>query len=193
MFRNSKLLGGILIAASIVGAIAIAQVPPAATEGPAIAPVVLSKQHEALTKVKAGDEFPSLELANLSGGSQSLSELYGKNATVVLFWQNNGWITRAALRDLGLDISEPFGKQGAEVVTVAVNQPADAAQATLDKSESKLTTLLDAEGKAFAQIGSEKLPRIFVPDNAGKIVWFDLEYSHSTRRELKQAVQKLVE
>jgi hypothetical protein len=55
-----------------------------------------------------------------------------------------------------------------------------------------LTTLLDPEGKAFAQVGSEKLPRVFVLDGAGKIVWFDLEYSHSTRRELKQAVQKLV-
>jgi peroxiredoxin len=145
-----------------------------------------------MCNVKVGDAFPGLELATMTGTAQALPELYGKNSTVVLFWKGNGWMTRAALRDLGRDIGEPFGKRGVAVVTVAVNQPADATQTTLDKSESKLTTLLDPEGKAFAQIGSEKLPRVFVLDGTGKIVWFDLEYSNSTRRELKQAVQKLV-
>ena len=33
--------------------------------------------------------------------------------------------------------------------------------------------LLDADGKAFAQVGSEKLPRTFVLDPSGKILWFD--------------------
>ena len=48
--------------------------------------------------------------------------------------------------------------------------------------------LLDADGKAFAQVGSERLPRVFVVDPAGKILWFDIEYSQTTRRELHQAL-----
>ena len=171
---------------------AIAQTPPVASAAPAMPSVVLSKQHEALCVVKVDDAFPALELTTLTGAAQSLPELYGKPATVVFFWHGNGWMTRAALRDLGQDIAEPYHKQGVEVVTIAVNQPADITQSTLDQSASKLTTLLDPEGQAFAQIGSEKLPRVYVLDGAGKIVWFDLEYSHSTRRELKQAVEVLV-
>ena len=48
--------------------------------------------------------------------------------------------------------------------------------------------LVDAKGKAFAQVGSRHLPRTFVLDPSGKIVWFDIEYSLATRRELQQAL-----
>ncbi|MEX2170529.1 MAG: TlpA disulfide reductase family protein [Pirellulales bacterium] len=179
-----------ILAASVP---AIAQTtPPATAAAPRIPTVVLSKQHAAHCVVKLGAAFPALELTSVTGAAQSLPELYGKPVSVVFFWHGNGWMTRAALRDLGPDIAEPYRKQGVEVVTIAVNQPADITQSTLDQSESKLTTLLDPEGQAFAQIGSEKLPRVYVLDVAGKIVWFDLEYSHSTRRELKQAVEVLV-
>jgi hypothetical protein len=144
-----------------------------------------------LCVAKVGDSFPALELTTVDGATQAFPELYGRAATVILCWHGNGWSTRTALRDLGPDIAEPFAKQNVAVVTVAVKQPAEATQAALEMSESKLTTLLDPEGKAFAQVGSEILPRVYVLDGAGKIVWFDLGYSHSTRRELKQAVQAL--
>lgn len=169
---------------------ATAQKSAPAAVAPAIPSVVLSKQHQELCRVKIGDALPAMELTSLSGAAQSLPELYGKPATAIFFWQGNGWMTRTALRDLGPDI-EPFRKQGVAVITVGVNQPADVTQGILDQTKTELTTLLDAEGKAFAQIGSEKLPRVYVLDAAGKIVWFDLEYSHSTRRELKQVLQVL--
>jgi hypothetical protein len=176
----------------LAGVCAIAQTttPPPA---PAIPAVVLSEQHQELCVVKVGDAFPTLALTTLDGAEQPLPDMYGKRATVILFWHGNGWSTRAALRDLGPDIAEPLQKQGVTVISIAVNQPADATQAALEMSESKLTTLLDPEGKAFAQVGSEILPRVYLIDAAGKIVWFDLGYSHSTRRELKQAVEALAE
>ena len=164
---------------------------PATTEKPAIPAVVLSEQHEKLCKVKVGDPLPALELKTLAGGEQSLPELYNKNATVVLFWNGDGWMTRAALRDLGRSLAELVRQKKVAAVTIAVNQSAEVTQAALEKAESKLITLLDPYGKAFAQVGKEKLPRVFVLDGAGKIVWFDLEYSHTTRRELRQAVDAL--
>jgi hypothetical protein len=33
------------------------------------------------------------------------------------------------------------------------------------------------------------LPRTYLLDSSGKILWFDLEYSRSTRRELNQAIR----
>ena len=191
MFNISRLSPLAMFVILVASVSAIAQTPPVASAAPAMPSVVLSKQHEALCVVKVDDAFPALELTTMTGAAQSLPELYGKPATVVFLWHGNGWMTRAALRDLGLDIAELYSKQDVAVVTIAVNQLADATQTTLDQSESKLTTLLDPEGQTFAQIGSEKLPRVYVLDGAGKIVWFDLEYSHSTRRELKQAVQVL--
>jgi len=48
--------------------------------------------------------------------------------------------------------------------------------------------LLDTSGSALAQVGSVALPRLYVLDPAGQIVWFDIEYSESTRRELSQTL-----
>jgi hypothetical protein len=48
--------------------------------------------------------------------------------------------------------------------------------------------LLDAEGKALDAVATEKLPRTYLLDASGQILWFDIEYSESTRRELKNAI-----
>ena len=34
-----------------------------------------------------------------------------------------------------------------------------------------------------------RLPRVFLVDDRGKILWFDVEYSRTTRQELLQAIQ----
>ena len=39
--------------------------------------------------------------------------------------------------------------------------------------------------------GMVRMPRVYVLDADGKIVWFDIEYSQSTQRELKQAIEAL--
>ena len=75
-----------------------------------------------------------------------------------------------------------------EVVGIAVNQPAADARATIQKTAADFPQLLDADGKAFDKVGSKRLPWTIVLDANGKIVWFDLEYSLATRRELQQAL-----
>ena len=62
-------------------------------------------------------------------------------------------------------------------------------QAALEKAGANFPNLLDADGKAFAQVGSERLPRTYLLDPQGKILWFDIEYSLATRRELHQALR----
>jgi hypothetical protein len=52
--------------------------------------------------------------------------------------------------------------------------------------------LLDADGKVFAEVGSEKLPRVYLVGSQGDILWFDIEYSHATRRELNQSLRAVV-
>ena len=48
--------------------------------------------------------------------------------------------------------------------------------------------LLDADGAGLGRVATEKLPRIYLLDPSGSILWFDIEYSESTRRELKNAI-----
>ncbi len=158
---------------------------------PAVMPtVVLSKSHQALCKVKVGDVLPAIELPQIGVNQRKkLAELYGKAATVVVFWKGDRRMTREVLADLGPDVMELFGDKGVTVVGIAVNETAAGAKAALDKAGAKFVNLLDADGKAFAQLGSARLPRVFLVDPAGKILWFDIEYSQTTRRELHQALR----
>jgi peroxiredoxin len=181
----------ILFIAAVVSVVALplfgsvqAQVPP----------VVLSKEHEALCKVRVGDAMPNLELPRLGAGSApaKLADLSGEKGTVIVFWRGDRRMAREQLADMAPDVMEPFADKGIGAIGIAVDESSQEAQATLQKAKASFVNLLDAGGKAFAQFGRQKLPRTYVVDANGKIVWFDIEYSHATRRELKQAIKALV-
>ena len=138
--------------------------------------------------------MPAIELPKVGdNGKAKLASLLGKKATVVVFWKGDRRMSNELLADIAADVIEPFGKSGVEVVGVAVNETAASAPEALTKAGAKFTNLLDADGKAFAQVGSERLPRTYVLDPTGKIAWFDIEYSHATRRELRDALRALTE
>jgi peroxiredoxin len=120
-----------------------------------------------------------------------LSSLRGKQATVVLFWHPDRWMARTALIDMQRDIANKFAREDVAVVGVAVRQAAGAVQPALNVSQATFAQLLDTDGKAFAAVGSLALPRIYVLDPTGKVVWFDIEYSEGTRRELGQTLDVL--
>ena len=160
---------------------------------PAIPPVLLSASHQKLCKVNVGDSFPGVRLPRLAGDNSTLESLRGKQATVVLFWHPDRWMARTALIDMQRDVASKFDAEKVAVVGIPVRQPAGAVQAALTKAQATFSQLLDTEGKAFDTVGSEALPRIYVLDPAGTIVWFDIEYSEGTRRELSQTLKVLTE
>lgn len=138
--------------------------------------------------------MPAIELPKVGdSGKAKLAGLLGKKATVVVFWKGDRRMANEELADIAADVIEPFGKSGVEVVGVAVNESAASAPEALTKAGAKFTNLLDVDGKAFAEVGSDRLPRTYVLDPAGKIAWFDIEYSHATRRELRDALRALTE
>jgi peroxiredoxin len=158
-----------------------------------VPPVLLTKQHANLCRVKVGDSLPAIELPTAIGDKKTkLSDLYGKSATVVVFWASDREMSHMELADLATDVIEPFGSKGVAVVGVAVKEKADKATSAVKEVGKEIPMLVDDKGTAFAQIGSRNLPRTFVLDANGRILWFDIEYSHATRRELKQALAATV-
>jgi hypothetical protein len=157
----------------------------------AIAKVLLSKADESMCLVKVGDAMPEISAPELAPMAipKRLDALFGKKATVVVFWKSDRRMAQQELADIGPDVIEPFGKNGVAVVGIAVNEKADTAQAALKKAGAAFLNLLDADGKAFAQVGKERLPRTYLLDPKGKILWFDIEYSPATRRELHQSLR----
>jgi peroxiredoxin len=159
---------------------------------PVMPHVLLSKSDEAVCKVKVGDAMPAIELPRLGETNKTkLADLYGKSGTVVIFWKRDRRMAQQQLADIKTDIVEPFHNGGVAVVGVAVDEPDKDAAAAVKKFGATIPNLNDADGKAFAKIGTGRFPRTYVLDPSGKIVWFDIEYSLATRRELHQALEAI--
>ncbi|TWU17816.1 TlpA family protein disulfide reductase [Bythopirellula polymerisocia] len=153
--------------------------------------VFLSTSHSAMCRVRVEDELPEIKLQKLSGGEASLSSLLGSQATVVLFWHPDPWMSRMALADLEREVFASAEPGKVAVVGIAVETPTEKVEQEVKAALASYPQLIDVDGKAFDKVGMVMLPRIYVLDSSGKIVWFDIEYSESTRRELKQTLEVL--
>lgn len=159
-----------------------------------IPPVLLSTIHAQWCTKGVDDIFPQLQLPHYRAHEMtSLESLYGKRATVVVFWKEDRWMSKMALEDLQYQVAQAHEPADVAVVGIAVQVSKGNAQRFAGQAQAaEIPHLLDVDGAALAEVGSVALPRIYVLDPAGKIVWFDIEYSESTRRELLQTVEVLV-
>ncbi len=144
-----------------------------------------------------GDAFPlDIELPRLDGDNATLQSLIGSKATlIVLFDAGQDAVSQLQavnlLEDVQRDCFESYGDAGLGVVAVCEKADADAAQKPVDEAGAEYDVLLDPEGKLFDAVASEKLPRLYLLDAQGTILWLDIEYSNTTRTNLQQALKAL--
>jgi peroxiredoxin len=154
--------------------------------------VFLTQAHADTCLVRVGDQFPDLRLADLQGQEQFLSRLMGEKLTVVAFWNGRRPTALVELADLGPCVVQRFLGQGVAVVGVNSGDDPRPAGELLKQAGATFANLSDRDGKALAQVATARLPRTYLLDASGKVVWFDLEYSRTTRRELVQAIRFLL-
>ena len=53
--------------------------------------------------------------------------------------------------------------------------------------------MLDPQGEYFKTVAKEKLPRVYLLDASGKILWFDIDYARAMRRDLQTAIRAVLE
>ncbi|WP_145249615.1 redoxin family protein [Aeoliella mucimassa] len=163
--------------------------------------VLLSDQHQEMVKIGVGDKFPEVTLPPAAAGGESapMVKQFGQQVTVVGVFSRDGAMAKTMLRDLQFDINKQYnalnpGAGMANVLPVAIATGLTQDQATQTASAASFegTLLLDGDGTATAALGTGRMPRIYVLDSKGSVVWFDIEYSSSTRREMQQAVAALI-
>jgi peroxiredoxin len=163
--------------------------PPAE---PQIPEVQLTEQVEQESFVRVGDMMPEMELTTLDGQTQKLQDLYGEQATVVFFWRADHPFARSLFDDIGPEVARPRAEQQVQVIAIS-EDTAEVVQPIVDEVQPGFPVLLDPDGMALAKVGTEKLmPRTYLLDPTGKILWFDVEYSRSTRRDLSEALDAMV-
>lgn len=139
----------------------------------AIPAVVLSDAHQAMTQVAVGDAFPA--------AIKGVVENRGIKATVVATAGGPSWMSQMMANDLTDDFAPKYSEKGVALMSLG--------GAELGKGVRSLKV---AEAKLAKELGEGRGPRVYVLDAAGKIVWFDLEYTLSTHRELHAALDELV-
>lgn len=142
----------------------------------AIPAVILSAEHQEMSRVAVGDPFPAI-----ASESTKVSESLGKKATVVAVPGGAKWMEAMLTGDLKDDFSPKYGEKGVRFITLGAPSPADGIT-SIDVGKPVLTEAL----------GEGRMPRVYVLDPAGKVVWFDLEYTLSTHRELHAALDELI-
>lgn len=179
------------------------EVEPSAQEKPAAAPaqlpvpagvpkVVMSDTDLAESLVKVGDKMPVAELPDAAGKAQSLQGLTGEKATLVIFWTAGNIAALQQLLDLKNDILEPYGKEGVRVVVIDEGDKSEQVKDAVEQTHPNFPILLDSEGSLFAKVATARLPRTYVLDATGRIVWFDIGYSPVMREGLLQTVRAMV-
>ena len=150
--------------------------------------VVLSSEHERSCLCKVGDEFPALSLPDFDGDMSTLSDLFGEKLTLVVFWNQSNDFARGQFAKLNHDVIDEYFGTGLQVVAINVGDSSEDVKQLAEEFDVSATCLLDKDGKAFSQIATTKFPRTYLLDSAGKVVWFDIEYSRDMRRELRNAI-----
>ncbi len=158
---------------------------------PEIPKVRLTEAHSVTCLVQVGDVMPKAELPAVGGGGSvmPIDELYGEKLTVILFWNSNSIYATAELEDLTGDVAIPFAQQGVRVIGINEGDSPEEAARQVDSLAAKFANFLDPGGTFFVKVATEKIPRTYLLDAAGKILWFDIEYSATTRRDLQQAIK----
>jgi peroxiredoxin len=159
------------------------------TSAEVVAPeVLLSSDHQATCRVQVGDTFPDLSLTALDGQPTPLESQLGKRLTVVVFWNRRQPMSIEQLRQLQTEFVVRYRQAGVSVVTINVGDSPETIRDLHDETSGEYVWLRDPDGQAFAQIATELLPRTYLLRPDRQVVWLDLEYSRSTRRELRNAI-----
>lgn len=154
--------------------------------------VSMSEQHAKTCPIKVGQDFPNLTLTDQAGKAQELAKLRGRYTLVVL-WSASVPAAVEEIGDLEAYAYQPYKNVGLNVI--AVHTPAGKTKQpteVLQKVKPTFTTLNDTNGELWEKLGKGSLPRTFLLDGEGKVLWFDIEYSRETRRQLQQALQSVI-
>jgi peroxiredoxin len=169
------------------GSPAAAPVPP-----PSIPKVFLTEEQRKNSLVGVGDVLPDATLPDLSGKALSIRGQLGKPLTVLVVFHAGGMVgsmrSKELLQDLDRDVITAHGKKGVAVIAVDVRDPPEKVKGLVQEAQVGYPVLLDADGSYFAKLATGGFPRIYALDPGGKVLWFDMEYSATTRQSLKQTI-----
>jgi hypothetical protein len=112
----------------------------------------------------------------------------GERLTIVVFWNAHQPMSVEQIRHLQRELADAYAGAGVKVVTINVANSTEDARNRLSDAAGEFVHLHDPDGTAFGQVATTLLPRTYLLRSDRRVVWFDMEYSRSTTRELHNAI-----
>jgi thiol-disulfide isomerase/thioredoxin len=169
--------------------------PPVITPPPPVAqvpPVIMSQQHRDQIEIFQKDAVPAElldgELLGLDGKSHTLRSQLGDKLTIVLFWSSDHAYAVEELQFLATNFVEKFGDRGVKIVTINQRDTEKQARDTAGGAgASSLVTLLDGQ-KTLGKLANGNVPRTYLLDAEGRVLWLDTVFDRTTQRDLYGAI-----
>jgi peroxiredoxin len=123
---------------------------------------------------------------------QSLEDLQGDSLTVVVFWSGDRLLAADQLRYLNEHIAR-YRDLGVKAIAINVGQSPESVRKAVHELKFEAPMLLDLDRGLFSRVGKAHLPRTYLLDRDGSVLWLDIEFSRHTRDGLEQAIHASLE
>lgn len=143
---------------------------------------------EATTLIHAGDMAPDFTVEMLDGSSVTLSKLQGK-PTLLIFWATWCPPCREELSHLQEGVIDLFGDK-INVLPISRGEKREVVEGFLDKMGYTFAVGLDGDQSIYRKYATNYIPRCWVIDSKGEVVYAGVGYDEAIAAEVQKALNK---
>ncbi len=143
---------------------------------------------EATTLIHAGDMAPNFTVEMLGGGSVTLSALRGK-VVLLSFWATWCPPCRQELSHLQADVIDKFAGDEFVALPISRGEKPETVEAFIKKMNYTFAVGLDGDQSIYRKYATNYIPRSFVIDREGKVVYVAVGYDKSIAKEIDAAIK----
>lgn len=145
---------------------------------------------EATTLIHAGDVAPDFTVEMLDGSSVTLSKLQGK-PTLLIFWATWCPPCREELSHLQEGVIDLFGDK-INVLPISRGEKREVVEGFLDKMGYTFAVGLDGDQSIYRKYATNYIPRCWVIDSKGEVVYAGVGYDEAIAAEVNEALNKAI-
>lgn len=143
---------------------------------------------EATTLIHAGDMAPDFTVEMLDGSSVTLSKLQGK-PTLLILWATWCPPCREELSHLQEGVIDLFGDK-INVLPISRGEKREVVEGFLDKMGYTFAVGLDGDQSIYRKYATNYIPRCWVIDSKGEVVYAGVGYDEAIAAEVNEALNK---
>lgn len=140
------------------------------------------------TLIHAGDQAPDFTVEMLDGNSVTLSQLQGK-PVLLIFWATWCPPCREELSHLQEGVIDVYG-DSITVLPISRGEKREVVENFLSKMGYTFAVGLDGDQSIYRKYATNYIPRCFVIDSEGVVVYAGVGYDEAIAKEVNAAISK---